>query len=225
MIDNTGGRKMKFLKAKKLWVSVGVVIGLVGAYSLGKGADARIGDEIVSYNELVSRSNELTEKLKHKKDAVEKAIEDEQKKLEDKKSEVTETLAMVKKRDELSTEIERLGKDAEAKKGEVGRIDGEIEAKKGELQKVTEGVKAKQEEPRALNAGEYIVGKDIPSGRYKATATGGGSNFVVYDSKSGSAVVNTILGNSSVGRGDYTFFTGDGDIIKTAEPVKLIPVE
>ncbi|KEK23866.1 hypothetical protein [Bacillus gaemokensis] len=216
---------MSILKAKKLWVSVGIVVGLVASFTLGSsGAKVTIGEEKVNYNQLVSKIDKKEKELDYTKDKVKKGIADEQKKLDEKKSDVTETLAMVQKKNELSAEIEKLGKDTESKKGEVSKLDGDINGKKAELEKLTEGVKTKQEEPKTLIAGEYIVGKDIPAGRYKATATGRGSNFFVYD-KSGRAVVNTILGNSSVGRGDYVFFCEAGNIIKTGEQVKLIPVE
>lgn len=216
---------MKIVKSKKLWIILAVIIGLIISYSIGaSGAKVTIEKEKVTYDELKATIDKKENELIYTKSEVRKGIDEEQKKLEDKKSEVTETLAMVSKKNELSSEIEKLSKDAEAKKGEAGTLDANIQAKKGELEKLTEGVKAKKEEPRTLNAGQYVVGKDIPSGRYKATATGRGSNFFVYGSD-GKAIVNTILGNSSVGRGDYTFFTSNGDIIRTEESVKLIPVE
>lgn len=214
------------LKSKKLWASVAVVVGLVGSYSVGaSGAKVTIEKEKVTYDELKKKIDEKENELTYAKSKTKEGVDAEQKKLDAKKEEVKSTLALVDNKNQLTSEIDKLSKDAEAKKGEIGKLDADINGKKGELQQLTDGVKAKKEEPRTLNAGQYIVGKDIPAGRYKATAVGRGSNFVVYDSKSGSAVVNTILGNSSVGRGDYTFFTGDGDIIKTEESVKLIPVE
>ncbi|RWS42195.1 hypothetical protein EKA14_17295 [Bacillus mycoides] len=217
---------MKIVKSKKLWITLAVIVGLVISYSIGaSGAKVAIEKEKVTYDELKKQIDEKENELIYTKSEVRKGIDEEQKKLDAKKEEVKSTLALVDNKNQLTSEIDKLSKDVEAKKGEVGKLDGDIQAKNSELQKLTEGVKAKQEEPRMLGAGEYIVGKDIPAGRYKATAVGRGSNFVVFDSKSGSATVNTILGNSSVGRGDYTFFAGSGDIIKTAEQVKLIPVE
>ncbi|MYL62130.1 hypothetical protein GLW07_02045 [Bacillus hwajinpoensis] len=82
----------------------------------------------------------------------------------------------------------------------------------------------KNEEPIKLTAGQYIVGSDIPEGRYQVTNIGEGTNFFVYD-PSGLPKVNTILGDSIVGTGDFVFFTSDGDMIETLGPVKLIPVE
>ncbi|MEH7479516.1 hypothetical protein V7157_00080 [Neobacillus drentensis] len=37
--------------------------------------------------------------------------------------------------------------------------------------------------------------------------------------------VNVILGNDSIGVPDYVFFTDDGNVTESREPVKLIPVE
>ncbi len=217
---------MKIVKSKKLWITLAVIVGLIISYSIGaSGAKVTIEKEKVTYDELKATIDKKENELIYTKSEVRKGIDEEQKKLDAKKEEVKTTLALVDNKNQLTSEIDKLSKDVEAKKGEVGKLDTDINGKKGELQQLTDGVKAKKEEPRTLNAGQYIVGKDIPKGRYKATAVGRGSNFVVYDSKSGSPVVNTILGNSSVGRGDYTFFTGDGDIIKTEESVKLIPVE
>ncbi|QGQ48788.1 hypothetical protein E6W99_25895 [Metabacillus sediminilitoris] len=75
------------------------------------------------------------------------------------------------------------------------------------------------EEPKILSAGQYIVGQDIPQGRYTVTPVGEGSNFFV----DGVGEVNTILG--SYGEDSYTFFTVDGDVIQTEAKVKLTPVE
>ncbi|QHS24564.1 hypothetical protein GWK91_12710 [Virgibacillus sp. MSP4-1] len=72
-----------------------------------------------------------------------------------------------------------------------------------------------------LSAGQYFVGQDFPSGRYKAQ---GSSNFFVYDS-GGSNIVNTILGGGSVGRGDYVFFAEDGYYVESSAPVTLVPVQ
>ncbi|MGG0188255.1 hypothetical protein [Bacillus rhizoplanae] len=216
---------MQVLKSKKLWASVAVVVGLVGSYSIGaNGAKVAIDKEKVTYDEAQKKVEEKENELIYTKSKVKEGIEAEQKKLDDKKEEVTETLALVDNKNQLKTEVDNLGKDVEAKKGEIGKLDSDIQSKQGELQQLTDGVKAKKEEPKTLGAGEWVVGTDVPAGRYKATATGRGSNFVVYNS-SGRPIVNTILGSSSVGVGDYVFSCSNGDKIKTQEAVKLIPVE
>jgi hypothetical protein len=82
----------------------------------------------------------------------------------------------------------------------------------------------KSTKPVTLGSGEYIVGKDVPTGRYKAS---GSSNLMVYGQggkKGGNIKVNTILGNGDVGSGDYTFWAEDGDLIETHAKLKLTPV-
>ena len=78
--------------------------------------------------------------------------------------------------------------------------------------------------PVILGAGKHIAGKDFPIGRYKATNVGRGSNFIVYGSDK-NLKENTILGNGTIGSGDYTFWAENGDLIDTHAKVKLIPVK
>lgn len=79
-------------------------------------------------------------------------------------------------------------------------------------------------ETQVLMAGEHIVGTDLPPGRYVATNIGRGTNFFVYKS-TGRLKVNTVLGNGSIGSGDYKFWAEDGDRIETRGKVKLIPAK
>lgn len=88
---------------------------------------------------------------------------------------------------------------------------------------VKEQEKPKQTTPVTLGSGEYIAGKDFQEGRYRATNVGRGSNFQVYSDRD-RLKVNTILGDSEIGNGDYTFFAETGDKVKTAAKIKLIPV-
>lgn len=213
------------LKSKTTWKITGALVAVVGAYSIGSsGATTTINKEKVSYEKLVSEIESKENELVNAKDKTRKGIASEEQKLKGKEAEVKETLALVEKKNEIHADIEKAGKDVEAKKGEITKLDTDINSKKSELEKLSEGVKAKKEEPRTLIAGEYIVGKDIPAGRYKATPVGRGTNFFVYNS-SGRAQVNTILGDGGVGRGDYVFFCDAGNVIKTHGEVKLIPVE
>lgn len=216
---------MNVLKSKLTWVIVASLIAIVFAYAIGSsGAKATIDKEKLNYEETKAKVEEKEKEFDYVASKVKKDIEAEQKKLDAKKTEVTEAFALVNKKNELAAEIEKLGKDADAKKGEMGKIDGDLNAKKAELEKLANTIKEKKEEPISLSAGEYIVGKDIKAGRYKATPVGRGSNFFVYNS-SGRASVNTILGDSSIGVGEYVFFCADGNVIKTHAAVKLTAVE
>lgn len=90
----------------------------------------------------------------------------------------------------------------------------------------TQEAEPQETEPRTrtLEAGEYVVGKDIAAGRYKATPTGQGGDFFVRSS-SGLPIVNTTL-SSAIGGDKYAIFScSRGYKIKTQEAVKITPVE
>jgi hypothetical protein len=76
-----------------------------------------------------------------------------------------------------------------------------------------------------MPAGQLVVGKDIPAGRYKVTAIGRGDNFFVYNS-SGENLVNTIIySNSDLGVPEYVTLLSDGDVVDAHSPFKYQPVE
>ncbi|WP_235425141.1 hypothetical protein [Heyndrickxia ginsengihumi] len=103
---------------------------------------------------------------------------------------------------------------------ELKSVNSKISSAKSELSSVNGQITAAKSAPKTLNAGHYIVGKDVPASRYKAVPVGDGSNFVVYDS--GDPVVNTILGSD--GEPSYVFEATDGEEIQTESTVKLIPI-
>jgi hypothetical protein len=204
-------------KGKKKGLVIGIIAGLLGmsiAYSVGvTSVKTDIKDTKYDYNELVDLYNSTVDDLKK-----------ENAKLEDKKEEVKEAMALVEQRDEMVEKISKTNKEVDEKRAESSSLDDEIKSKQDELSKIEKGIKEKEDDPIQLNAGEYIVGQDVPTGRYRVTNIGRGTNFQVFDS-SGSAVVNTILGNGDIGRGDYVFFATENTLIKTAGAVKMIPVE
>jgi hypothetical protein len=113
----------------------------------------------------------------------------------------------------------------EAKKG-LSDAQAQLKDTEAKLASATGQLQKSEGAPKKLGSGQYVVGKDIPAGRYTAHALGRGLNFFVYDGGSGSANVKTILGSAGgIGSGDYTFFCNDGDIIETHESVQLTPVE
>ena len=147
------------------------------------------------------------------------------KKLIDDKESITANIETLKKDQETNKKaINKLKDEVKAKKGEVSKLDDTIKTKKKEIDKLEDTIVRKSKEPIQLTAGQYIVGSDVPAGRYQVTNIGEGTNFFVYDS-SGMPTVNTILGDSMVGTGDFVFFTSEGDMIETLGPVKLIPVQ
>lgn len=215
-------QKVSKFKSKKFWLkTIGVIVLISIIYGIGSsGSKVQLEEKKVDYDELVKE-------IKSK----EKEIKTVQGKLDDIKSEYSgmekefnEALEIMKNKDKIQQEINDLNKEIDGRKNEIVTLDGKIDSKNKELASVSGKVKEAKGKPIILDSGQYIVGKDVPEGRYKATNIGRGSNFFVYDS-SGMAVVNTILGNDGIGSGDYVFFTNEGNIIETHAQVKLIPVE
>jgi predicted RNase H-like nuclease (RuvC/YqgF family) len=206
------------LKSKKVWVTVGLIV----AYSVGvNSAEIDLEGKKVDYAQITQKIDTANQELKKKQEA----LKAEDNRLNQRKEEVDQILSLLDKQDELNKEIDTKAKELDTKKTELNKLNSDIKAKQSELEQLTNVVKKKQEEPKTLPAGEFIVGKDIPEGRYKAVPVGRGSNFVVY-SASGALKVNTILGNhSGLGSPEYVFFAKSGDIIKNEAPAKLIPVE
>jgi len=78
---------------------------------------------------------------------------------------------------------------------------------------------------KTLGAGTYDVGTEkdhLVAGRYVVSNVGRGEHFVVRDGL-GELKVNTILGNGSIGSGDYTYDARPFDKIETAGKVKFTP--
>lgn len=75
-----------------------------------------------------------------------------------------------------------------------------------------------------LYSGKWVVGEDIAAGSYKATASSGSGNFIVYD-KNGMLITNEILGGS-MGVAEVTVNLQDGDVIEidSINQVDLTPV-
>jgi hypothetical protein len=211
----------KVFKSKRTWGIVGVIVALCITYNIGQsGAQVTVDKEKVNYEEIKSKVKDVKIELDNAKydlKDTKSKLAAEQSQLDEKKDKVTEVLALVDKRDTVKSDLDKATAD-------LDKYNKQINIKKAELEKLTNIVKAKKEEPKVLSAGQYIVGKDIPAGRYKATNVGRGSNFFVFDS-SGDNVVNAILGDGMVGDGDYVFFCDDGYVIETHAKVKLIPVE
>lgn len=182
------------------------------------------GEKLLSIqNEISSAEEQLATETQNLEEA--KVKTEEVKKLLDEKENVSADIEKLKKEKESTKkEMSKLEDDIKAKKDKVSTLDDTIKAKKKEINQLEETIVKKKEEPIKLTAGQYIVGSDIPEGRYQVTNVGEGTNFFVYD-PSGLPTVNTILGDSIVGTGDFVFFTSDGDMIETLGPVKLIPVE
>lgn len=217
-------RLKTFARTKKgRWTLVSLTLLLLFsfAYAVGnENAKIELKEDKVDYETLQDKLDDLRSAIQAK----EQELEDEDSKLQKKETEVNELLALLEDIDTLTEEKEETSADVDDAKEDLENINADLKTATKDLEKLEKTITKKKEDPTQLLSGVYIVGEDVEPGRYQATNVGSGSNFFVY-SDSGSVKVNTILGDSSVGSGDYVFFANDGDLIETNAEVKLIPVE
>jgi hypothetical protein len=225
--------KLNFLSVIKkykiiIFIAAAIIFFLV-AFNIGiSSAKINLEKEKVSYDELVSKISAKEKELlniNEKSEAKTTELASLEDKFDDRKQEFDEAIKLTENKNDIIREITSLSGELSAKKTEIETVNAEIETKKGELASVTGQIQEKKEAPKQLPAGQLLVGKDIPEGRYKITPIGRGSNFVVYDA-SGSLVTNTIL--SSVpdhGVSEYVTILSDGEIIDSSTPAKYTPIK
>ena len=204
-------KKSHIVKSKKLWKTIGIILVLIITYSIGSSsAKTTLNDEKVTYDDIQSKVLEA-----------EKELEEVTSKLDDKQNEYDKVKKLIDQKEDVEKELTDLKSKKEEHKSEVKSLKTTIKDKKSELKSLEGDILEAKGKPINLIAGEWIVGEDVPTGRYEAS---GSSNFVVRD-EYGGLKVNTILGGGTVGRGNYVFFAEDGDVIKAAAQVTLTPVE
>lgn len=111
----------------------------------------------------------------------------------------------------LEKEIEELNKTHST-------LNDQIAVKQQELDKLTEDILKVTGKPITLISGDYIIGTDLPQGRYIVS---GSSNFIVYSNDN--LYINTILGDSF--DGDYAATLTDGMIMHCSSKTTFTPVE
>lgn len=109
-----------------------------------------------------------------------------------------------------------------SEKNEASSLAVAISSKQSELNQLSGKVAAAKGAPKTLPAGDFIVGQDIPAGRYKVT---GSSNFFVHTAD-GDGKVNTILGDGSDGLSvtEYVCQLDNGDQIEEHSATTFTPV-
>ncbi|MDD9149273.1 hypothetical protein OYT88_11980 [Sporolactobacillus sp. CQH2019] len=137
------------------------------------------------------------------------------------KSEHQAEFALAGKKDQLTAQVTETQANLDALKQQVSGTQGKLDVLKNQVAQASGQLTKAQGAPKTLQPGTYIVGKDVPEGRYTVTPVGDGSNFFVHDS-SGASVVNTILGSNGVP--SYTFNTVADDQIQTEAVVTLTPM-
>lgn len=199
-------------KFKKIWIPtvaivailflvIGAITGFIRGYDIGyEAVNIEIDNAIVPYNELVNNTKELEKEYNDRKEELDEAIE-----LSDKKSELDAQI--IKK----NKELDLLNKDIAEATSKLSELQG----------KITE----KDEKPIELPAGQFIVGSDIPEGRYKVTPNGSGGNFFVDDSNGKLVVSQSIREDGEYSVSEYVIFLEDGYSIEAASPFNYIPIK
>lgn len=136
-------------------------------------------------------------------------------------SEIDAKKSVIEDVEEFNANREQLEQQYQSRSAEISSLDTQIATKQSELDTLTGNIIKAKSAPKTLSAGQFMVGADLPSGRYNVS---GSSNFVVR-SASGSLKVNTILGDSSVGRGDYVCTLATGDSMELHARTTFTPIE
>ncbi|RBP36558.1 hypothetical protein [Garciella nitratireducens] len=146
--------------------------------------------------------------------------EEEFKKIEDR---YQEAKSLIGQKEELEKNIKNLEKSIQEKKEEDSSLDTKLADKQKELEFLTNGIIQKKKEPRVLSAGEFIVGKDIPAGRYKIEPNNGSGNYFVNEGRK----ANIILGNQSntMYLKEYILELDEGDSISATLSTKYTLIE
>lgn len=191
----------------------GLLVGTLIGYMSGKNAE--IDSRVV--NNLTEERTKRDEEINAKKEELTR-LKGEVGSLRDEKSGLESVILQAK--DYKENKVAKDGEIAE-KTATIEQLDAQISQKQGELDTLTGNVVKAKSAPKVLSAGEFVGGTDIPAGRYNVS---GSSNFVVWSS-TGSLKVNTILGNSSVGSGDYVCTLSSGDRIKCSAKTTFTPID
>ncbi|MDO4175542.1 MAG: hypothetical protein Q4D42_12340 [Eubacteriales bacterium] len=205
-------------KEKKTIVAVAIslvvfVVALYAAYVFGcsDGEQTAINSQVL---ESIQNKNEEYEDITEKIDVYTE-------KLEEQKNLVNEVEEYNKSKDKYQAELTDLQKQVEDKKAELSSIESDVTSKQAELDKLNGEIVKASGEPITVPSGDYTIGTDIQAGRYQIS---GSSNFVAYTA-TGRVYINTILGDSRVGEGDYIGTLSDGMTVRCSSRTTFTPVE
>lgn len=207
-------KNLSFQMTKELKIVIGislVIIILVGAISYRtayqSGMNKNISDYIYNVNTQYQEAFDKLQDIKNELNENESLLND----LKD----------YEKNRKELNENLKTKTAELETKNKDLEGINTQISQKQAELDKLNGDIIQAKGQPITLPAGQFVVGNDVPAGRYNVS---GSSNFFVYSS-SGRLKVNTILGNGYVGRGDYVCTLDTGDNIENHARTTFTPIQ
>ena len=211
--------KLPWYKNKRNWIVIGaVLLGLILGDWLGSSTVAmQLEEEKVTYDELVAIISEK-----------ETELEELENKISQLSSERDSLQKEVDSNKEILADIEEYKankEEAEQLEEKISELNNQISEKEEELATLTGKIRETGEKPIELPAGKFIVGHDLPEGRYKILPIGRGSNFAAYN-ESGELVDNAII-SSREGHGvpELVTFLFDGYIIEARSPFKYVPIE
>lgn len=220
----------RWLRSKWVWTVIGaiilIIIASVISYDVGYSKNkAMVDGKLISYYDLVKKvadkNKTLTDTNNKVDDAISKLTDEKdilsnlQQTYDDTQTKLADVIQMGKDKGKLKSEIS----DNQSK---LSDLKSQISSEQSKLQSLKGGIQEAKTAPVTIGAGNFLVGKDIPAGRYKAEPIGEGSNFVVYGSDD-SLQVDTILGAGGVP--SYVFVASDGDVINSEAPAKLVHVK
>ncbi len=203
-------KNLSFQMTKELKIVMGIslaLIILVGIISYRSGFNKNISTRIYSLSE---QYREIADKLEETKTE-----------LKENENLLNDLKDYEKNRKELNENLKTKTAELETKSKDLEGINTQISQKQAELDKLNGDIIQAKGQPITLPAGQFVVGNDVPAGRYNVS---GSSNFFVYSS-SGRLKVNTILGNSYVGRGDYVCTLDTGDNIENHARTTFTPIQ
>lgn len=200
-------KNLSFQMTKELKIVMGislVIIILVGAISYRTAYQSGINKNISGY--IYNLSTQYQETFN---------------KLQNAKNELDKNESLLKDLENYKKNKTELDKNLNIKNEELKNLSSQVEQKQTELDKLNGDIIQAKGQPITLPAGQFVVGNDVPAGRYNVS---GSSNFFVYSS-SGRLKVNTILGNGYVGRGDYVCTLDTGDNIENHARTTFTPIQ
>ncbi len=222
-----GGHEMN-KRILVLFGGISIILLIIGIVIGNKTAKVDLNNQKISAEKLQKEISQLKNQKKDlsnstsKLNDVNKQITDAETKLDDLKKQNQEVLDLVKDKDDLKKEYDKAASQLSDIKKQLSDAKSDLDSTNDQVDKASGTLQQAKGEPKTLSAGNYVVGSDLPAGRYKAVPVGEGSNFFVRD-PGGSTYVNTILGND--GEASYTFECSNGDTIETESSVKLIPLK
>ena len=211
------------MNKKTIFLIIGVVLLVIltsiGGYFIGNTTAvnniegktytiASINDEIDSKR---NESNSLSVEIKDNKDELNKITKEHE-----------EAKKLIEEKVSLENEINSLMTDKESLNKETEELNTSISDNEKTLKKLEEGILVKEAEPRTLIAGNFIVGQDIDSGRYKVYPT---NKFEGDLSVNDYETTVFFSKNDSYGVEEYVLNLEDGDKISASIPLSLAPIE